>query len=58
MDLDNTIGVVLGAIFSITGFYFFQQDGGLTKILSLALMASGLFVCYHFWAWDEYMVNG
>ena len=58
MDLDNTIGVVLGAIFSITGFYFLQRSEGLSKILSLSLLASGVYVCYHFWAWDEYMVNG
>lgn len=57
MELDNTIGFVFGTVFTITGFYFFTQNSGLSKILSLTLLGSGLYVCYHFWAWDEYMVN-
>ena len=57
MEWDNAIGFVLGVSFALTGGYFSLNSTGAERILSLTLVASGLYVCYHFWAWDEYMVN-
>lgn len=58
MEFDNALGLILGVSFSILGAYTFQTNTGVLKYLSLALIVSGLYAAYYFWAWDEYMVNG